>query len=503
MNTKVQAHQADDPHTLTSSEPQSEASLHLTQVQKKFLHRQKALVKIISNIRQSLKLETICQTATDELNQLLETDRVAIYRFNSDWSGDFTVESVANGWKPLVGVSKPIQDTHLMENQGGRYAANETFAVADIYQVGHADCHIELLEKFQAKAYAIAPIFQDQKLWGLLGAFQNSGPRQWLEDEVQLMAQVGEQIGIALQQANYVSQIQAQSTELENLLQQLKQSQVQLVQNEKMVSLGQLVAGVAHEINNPVNFIHGNLKHVNNYVQDLSALLRLYQTTYPQENDEIQEQAEDIDLDFMLEDLPKTLKSMKNGSERIRQIVLSLRNFSRLDEADAKASDIHEGIDNTLLILGHRFKTNSNCPVVEVVKQYGDIPLVECYPAQLNQVFMNLLVNAIDALEETFETKPGMETPTHSPKIWISTTRCTSDQVEIRIRDNGKGIPQEIQAQIFNHFFTTKVIGKGTGLGLAIARDIICTKHQGMLDLKSTPGQGTEFILTLPTTLAD
>ncbi len=473
------------------------------------LERQKALVRIVSNIRRSLNLETICQVATDEIRQLLEIDRVAIYRFNEDWSGEFTIESVAPGWKPLAGPSsgqaQPIEDTHLMETQGGRYASGETFAVPDIYAAGHADCHIAMLEKFQAKAYAIAPIFQDDKLWGLVAAFQNSSSRQWIEDEVQLLAQIGEQLGVALQQADHVDQIKIQSNELKQLIQDLKQSQVQLVQKEKMASLGQLVAGVAHEINNPINFIHGNLKHIAHYLQDVFSLVELYQEQYPQPNPIIQEQTEEIDLDFIVKDMPKTLQSIKHGSERIREIVLSLRNFSRLDESGLKTIDIHEGINNTLLILGHRLKAPETYPKIEVIKQYGDLPLIECYPAQLNQVFMNLLVNAIDALEESFPIdairdaeKKADEADHSAPKIWITTALSASDKIEVRIRDNGSGIPLKLQKQVFDHFFTTKDVGKGTGLGLAISQDIICTKHQGTLQLESAPEKGTEFVLGLP-----
>ena len=484
--------------------------------EKEALERQKSLVKIVSNIRRSLDIETIGQVATDEIRQLIEADRVAIYQFNDDWSGEFAIESVAPGWKPLAGPdsgqAQPIEDTHLMETRGGRYALGETFAVSDIYQAGHADCHIALLEKFQAKAYAIAPIFQDDKLWGLVAAFQNSNPRQWLEDEVQLLAQIGEQLGVALQQAEYVSQISAQSEELKQLIRDLERSQVQLVQKEKMASLGRLVAGVAHEINNPVNFIHGNLKHIGHYLQDLFSLISLYQEQYPQYNPIIQEQIEEIDLSFIVEDLPKTVQSMKHGSERIREIVLSLRNFSRLDESGLKTIDIHEGIDNTLLILGHRLKTPATYPKIEIIKQYGELPPIECYPAQLNQVFMNLLSNAIDALEEAFpctdHADSNREAPNREesadtaqqqvPKIWIATALGTSGQIEIRIKDNGSGIPLELQKQVFDHFFTTKAVGKGTGLGLAITQDIVLEKHQGNLQLKSTLGEGTEFILELP-----
>ncbi|MGF1493674.1 MAG: GAF domain-containing protein [Microcoleaceae cyanobacterium] len=475
--------------------------------QEKALARQKALVKLTNRVRQSLAWEEICKTATEEVRQLLEVDRVTIYRFNPDWSGDLLFESVAPGWKPLVGVSPSIKDTYLMENQGCRYAHNETFAIPDIYKAGHADCHIELLERFQARAYAIAPIFEDDHLWGLLTAFQNSGPRTWLADEVQLLAQIGEQLGIALNQAEFVQRIQSQSEELKQTLEELKQSQSQLVQNEKMASLGQLVAGVAHEINNPVNFIHGNLVYVTEYVDDLLALTQFCQQIDAISEQEIrafQAQLKEVDLDFILEDLPKTLASMQVGTERIREIVLSLRSFSRLDEAELKTVDIHEGIDSTLLILGHRVKSCGEQRIVEIVKNYGDIPLIECYPAQLNQVFMNFLANALDAIEEAINKGKLSNPPERNhqvPRIWIKTQMHGQDQVEVRIRDNGIGIDEANKAKIFDHFFTTKPVGKGTGLGLAISRQIVVDKHRGELNLNTALDQGAEFIIHLPINL--
>ena len=471
--------------------------------QENALLRQKALLKITNRIRQSLDFAEICQTTTAEVRQLLNVDRVTIYRFNSDWSGDFLFESVVDVWNPLVGVSPTIEDTHLMETQGGRYAHNETFAISDIYEAGHSGCHVALLEEFQARAYVVAPIFEGDRLWGLLTAFQNSAPRHWQADEVDLLAQIGEQLGIALQQAEFVRQTQAQAVKLRQLLEELQQSQTHLIQSEKMASLGQLAAGIAHEINNPVNFIYGNLSHVDEYVNNLVTLTQAYQQINPESTQEIKalhEQSKHLDIDFILEDLPKTLTSMQMGSDRIRKIVLSLRNFSRLDEAAFKAVDIHEGIDSTLLILGYRLKAYGDRHVVEIIKDYGDIPLIECYPAQLNQVFMNLLANALDAIEEAVTARKNCDNDQVSdftPKIWISTQMHESGQVEIRIADNGMGIPQESKAKIFDHFFTTKPIGKGTGLGLAISHQIICDKHGGTLGFKSSPGEGTEFIIRL------
>ncbi|MEH2129848.1 MAG: ATP-binding protein [Nostoc sp.] len=291
------------------------------------------------------------------------------------------------------------------------------------------------------------------------------------------------------------------------LRQEAKQLASQLVQSEKMSSLGQLVAGVAHEINNPVNFIYGNINFANQYIQDLLGLLQLYQQNYPNPVTEIQEETEAIDLNFLIGDLPSLLTSMTVGAERITEIVLSLRNFSRLDEAEMKAVNIHEGIDNTLTILEHRFKAKSNYLAIEVIKEYGELPLVECYAGQLNQVFMNLLANAIDALEEAVENGewgveqkalpiPNSLVPT--PQIRIHTKLTSENQVIIGISDNGTGIPEKVQKHLFEPFFTTKPIGKGTGLGLSISYQIITQKHGGKLQCISAPGQGTEFVIVIP-----
>ncbi len=300
------------------------------------------------------------------------------------------------------------------------------------------------------------------------------------------------------------TEVHQKAKDLEKALHKLQRTQTQLVQTEKMSGLGQLVAGVAHEINNPVNFIYGNLSHANNYVQDLLEIIKLYRQYYPQPTSEIQELAEELDLEFLVEDLPKLLKSMKVGAQRIREIVASLRTFSRMDEAQIKQVDIHEGIDSTLMILEHRIKAKSNRPRIEIIKDYGKFPKIECYPGQLNQVFMNILANALDALEE--ETRHGILdmvddniSYTKSPTICIKTQFVDSKQVIISIADNGKGIPENIKTRLFDPFFTTKPVGKGTGMGLSISYQIIVEKHRGSLNCISAPGKGTEFIITIPT----
>lgn len=284
-------------------------------------------------------------------------------------------------------------------------------------------------------------------------------------------------------------QLQQANSQLSQVLQHLQQTQAQLIQTEKMSSLGQMVAGIAHEINNPVNFIYGNLVHVHGYAQELLELVQLCQNHLSNSDLVIQERMEEIDFDFLAEDLPKVLSSMQMGADRIRQIVLSLRNFSRLDEAEIKAVDVHEGIDSTLLILNHRLKKE-----IEVVKQYGDLPAVECYPAQINQVFMNILNNAIDALLE----QPDL--PQKQIKIEtavLPASHQAAEQVVIKIWDNGPSIAPEKQEKLFDPFFTTKPVGQGTGLGLAISYQII-EKHAGHIAVKSEPNQGVEFAIALP-----
>ncbi|NJL20643.1 MAG: PAS domain S-box protein [Leptolyngbyaceae cyanobacterium SM1_3_5] len=287
-------------------------------------------------------------------------------------------------------------------------------------------------------------------------------------------------------------QLRQRAEQLEFALQELQRTQAQLIQSEKMSSLGQLVAGVAHEINNPVNFIAGNLTYANDYMQDLIGLLQVYQQHCPDPIAAVQAQAEAIDLDFLMADLPKLLSSMHVGVDRIQTIVRSLRNFSRMDESEKKAVDLHDGIDSTLIILQNRLKALPDRVEIEVVKQYGSLPKIECYASQLNQVFMNLMSNAIDAIEERL-----VRSPNPLPRIAISTL-MTETNVQILIADNGAGIPSEILPRLFDPFFTTKPIGKGTGMGLSISYQIITEKHGGSLNCRSASGAGTEFAIVLP-----
>ncbi len=287
---------------------------------------------------------------------------------------------------------------------------------------------------------------------------------------------------------------ESQAKRLQETLKNLQGTQAQLIQTEKMSSLGQMVAGVAHEINNPVNFIHANIDYVQQYAEDLLNIVNLYQKNSLCDSDEITELADDIDLNFLIEDFPQVITSMKVGTRRIREIVNSLKNFSRLDEVAEKIVDIHGGIDSTLLILQHRFKETE----IKVYKSYGEIPKIECYAGQLNQVFMNIISNAIDALSESNSQAEFAE----SPVISITTLSTDNDQILIKIADNGLGIPHSIQSRLFDPFFTTKAVGKGTGLGLSISYQIVVDRHGGKLWCESAPNDGTTFCIQLPQRLS-
>ncbi len=289
------------------------------------------------------------------------------------------------------------------------------------------------------------------------------------------------------------------SQELENALQELNQAQLQMVQNEKMATLGNLVAGVAHEVNNPIGFLKGSINNAEEYIKDLFAHIECYQENYPNPEEEVMEHGEEIDLEYLTEDLPKLLNSMRLATERIKDISTSLRTFSRADTAEKIACNIHEGIDSTILILKYRLKADDKRPAIEVIKEYGKLPSVKCFLGQLNQVFMNILANAIDALDMTNQGKTFAEIEANPHKITINTSESTVRKtVLISIKDNGSGMPESIRERIFDNLFTTKGVGKGTGLGLAIAKQIVEETHNGKISCNSKVGEGTEFVIELP-----
>ena len=359
---------------------------------------------------------------------------------------------------------------------------------------------INSLDKLQKGASAIAAgklnyrlnIRTKDELEQLANEF-NLMTEKLTESYTEIIERSGELIKLNQNLKHEISDRTQAQAELEQILNELKSTQAQLIQTEKMSSLGQMVAGVAHEINNPVSFVYGNINHVNQYIEDILELLELYEQEFPEPGDNIEEKLEDMDLEFVKEDLPKILTSMKMGATRIREIVLSLRNFSRLDEADMKEVDIHEGIESTLLILQNRLKSKLNRTEIEIIKNYNQLPKVECYPGQLNQTFMNIINNAIDVLEEGRD-KLDMQ----DPQICIHTQLINNKTIAVRIADNGMGMTEKVKNKLFDPFFTTKPVGKGTGLGLSITYQIIVEKHQGKLSCESEPGKGTEFIIEIP-----
>ncbi|HIK16377.1 MAG TPA: GAF domain-containing protein [Leptolyngbyaceae cyanobacterium M33_DOE_097] len=467
------------------------------------------LFNLANQIRNSLDLDTILQTAVSEIHTLLQVDRCGFLwclPLGDQFSFTVTHEAKDIEIPSALGELSVEPDSTLIN----------AILNLELLQVEDSSARLNrltlgdqaLLQQLQTTSMMLLPLRTHSGQLGAIMCHYCTGSRRWLDSEVRLLKAVTDQIAIALDQAELFAQTRAtalaaqtQAAYLSETLKQLQQTQMQLVQHEKMSSLGQLVAGVAHEINNPVNFINGNIAYATDYVRDLLGLLQLYQDAYPSPTEAIQEREESIDLEFLAEDLPRLLSSMRMGSDRIRQIVLSLRNFSRLDEAEMKPVNIHEGIDNTLLILRNRLKLTSAKFEIQVVKEYGNLPLIECYAGQLNQVFMNILSNAIDALDEM-----------PNPIITISTeivSRSAGDNLSsqilsqpdnliIRIRDNGAGMTEITQQKLFNPFFTTKPIGKGTGLGLSISYQIVVEKHGGVLKCTSEVGKGSEFWIEIP-----
>lgn len=528
QNTGPRQWQDDDVLLLSQVSEQLGIAVQQVEEQQQKINCQKALVQIVGKVRQSLDIDTICQKTTDEVCQTLNLDRALIYQFHPDWSGQVVYESVSPQWVSVIEAQQdnpfmiqnvsdcslqtlsktylipPQADTYLQETQGGPFVRGEAIRVCpDIYDAGFSPCYLKFLEAYQARSYVNVAIYVDKKLWGLLGVFQNSGPRQWQDDELQLLTIVAEHMGIALQQSDYVKTIKQQSETLEQTLDKLKRSQLQLVQTEKMASLGQLVSGIAHEINNPVSFIHGNLGFVQEYAENLLCTMRLYQKYNAVVPNPVQEQLEALDLAFVESDLPKLLTSMRHGTERIRKIVQSLRMFSRLDESHLKTVNLHDGIESALAILAPRLRGELQPPAVEIQRHYDELPLVTCHAGAINQVFFNILSNAIDAIQarvtnaDRQDMSPSEQTD-QLGQLVIKTSVVNPEMVCVAIRDNGIGMDQDVMDQMFNPFFTTKPVGQGTGMGLSISHQIITQQHHGLFKCHSTVGEGTEFVIHLP-----
>ncbi|WP_242037915.1 ATP-binding protein [Tolypothrix sp. FACHB-123] len=365
--------------------------------------------------------------------------------------------------------------------------------------------------EYQPKSILCTPIINQGKLIGILYLENSLIVDAFTQDRLQILKLLASQAAISLENAqlyaNLENKVAARTQELntknlrlQETLSELKIMQSKLIQSEKMSGLGQLVAGVAHEINNPINFIYANIEPAKEYILSLLHLIEVYQQEYPQLTPLVEQTQENIDLEFLIDDLQKILDSMKMGANRIRNIVLGLRNFSRLDEADVKSVDIHEGIDNTLMLLQTRLVANPKYPAITIVKNYGQLPLITCYTAQLNQVFLNIITNAIDALHGSHQQRSLSKMQNYTSTITIYTQVINSDWVRISIKDNGLGIPKNIQPRIFDPFFTTKPVGEGTGLGLSISYQIVVDKHGGQIDCISLPDEGTEFVIEIPIT---
>ena len=470
--------------------------------------REQLLNQIANQIRNSLELDIILETAVQEIHHLMQPDWCAFmwYRPNSQYlMWDTVCEAKSSALPSLIGSYAVEEQSSPMVQQVLRL---EILRIDDMSTVDDLEVR-EIYQAFGINSVLSLPLQTATGDIGVISCYQAGEARIWHDSEVELMQAVTAQIAIAIDHAELYTQTrtaaklaQAQTLQLEETLHQLQRTQSQLIQSEKMSSLGQLVAGVAHEINNPVNFIYGNLTYADEYTQNLLKMLQVYQQEYPEPTTAILEEIEALEIDYIVEDLPKILGSMKVGADRIRDIVLSLRTFSRLDEAEMKKVDIHEGIESTLMILQNRLKNKSDRPAINVIKEYGDLPEIECYPGQLNQVFMNLLSNAIDALEMQINnsdrsTKNYLNTAKNL-EITIRTEVTDNNSVAIRITDCGPGISADIKKRLFDPFFTTKPVGKGTGLGLAISLSIIAEKHGGKLSCNSVLGEGCEFAIEIP-----
>ena len=461
--------------------------LKLSQLSQALEARNVELQQLTEKLEQRVAERT--QELSASIDTLKQTQHLLRLVFDTvpQWVAWKDINSVYQGcnqsFAQAVGLSSP--DEIIGKNDYDLPLSQEE---ADSYR----NCDRRIMDSGQAELHIIEPSrgVDGQQIW----LDTNKMPLRDTNDQVFGILFITEDITERQQAQDLLKQ---QKQNLEQTLEELQRTQMQLVQNEKMSALGNLVAGVAHEINNPIGFISGNIKPAFDYIQDVFGLIDIYQQEYRNPSDAIQKEMEAIDLEYIREDLPKLIDSMQLGVERICNISTSLRTFSRADKDYKVPFNIHDGIDSTILILRHRLKANDSHPAIEIVTKYANIPAINCFPGQLNQVFMNILANAIDALEESNHGRDFAEIAANPNRITIQ-TNVEGNSVKIAIADNGKGMSSDVKAKIFDHLFTTKAVGKGTGLGLAIARQIVVEKHGGAIEVKSTLSKGTEFILILP-----
>jgi signal transduction histidine kinase len=446
-----------------------------------------ALLQVSQAISSTIELDKLLQSMTETMLENSGADYCALILSQED---EWQVKVIANSQQTCL-QSTPLENNPTVPVKLIQYVKNtlQTVVIHDL-KTDIPGVMSNYLDQHQPKSVVCLPLINQGNLSAILYLENQVTSGVFTSDRLLVLKFLSSQAVIALENARLYHQVQ-------QTLEDLQQAQVQIVQNEKMSALGNLVAGVAHEINNPVGCIVGNIGAAQEYINDLLGVIDLYREKFPQPGSEIEDQLEAIDLEYLREDLPKLIKAMKHGGDRIKAISKSLRTFSRADSDQKQPFNLHDGIDSTLLILRHRLKANEYRPAIEVITEYGNLPLVKCFPGQLNQVFMNILANAIDALDESNQGSSFTEIEAQRNRITIL-TGVTGEQVKISISDNGNGMPEQVQAKIFDHLFTTKGVGKGTGLGLAIARQIIVEKHGGAIAVNSTLGKGTEFLLTLP-----